>query len=112
MAQSRATTAPAEALADVYAMTPTRRLSGVVKLPELLRADADDGLRQLADPDPVRLVPDADFEEVARLMADFNLTTAPVCDEDGRMIGLVTVDDVLEVMLPAGWRRRFGMLGD
>jgi MgtE intracellular N domain/CBS domain len=107
----RGTTAPPEALTDVYAMTPTRRLSGVVKLPELLRAEPDDGLRQLVDPDPVRLVPDADFEEVARVMADFNLTTVPVCDQDGRMIGLVTVDDVLEVMLPAGWRRRFGLLG-
>jgi CBS domain-containing protein len=107
----RSSSAPPEALVDIYAMTPTRRLSGVVKLPDLLRCKPDRGLRQTIDPDPVRLVPDADFEEVARLMADFNLTTAPVVDEEGRMIGLVTVDDVLEVMLPAGWRRRFGLLG-
>jgi CBS domain-containing protein len=107
----RRSIAPAETLVDVYAMAPTRRLTGVVKLLDLLRADPDDGLRQLVDPEPVRLRPDADFEEVARLMADFNLSTAPVCDEQENMIGLVTVDDVLEVMLPAGWRRRFGLLG-
>jgi Mg/Co/Ni transporter MgtE len=61
---------------------------------------------------PPRLRPDADLEEVARLMSDFNLTAAPVVDEQDRMIGVVTVDDVLEVMLPRGWRRRFGLLGD
>ena len=45
-------------------------------------------------------------------MSDFNLTSAPVVDEQDRMIGMVTVDDVLEVMLPKGWRRRFGLLGE
>jgi Mg/Co/Ni transporter MgtE len=42
-------------------------------------------------------------------MSDFNLSTAPVVDEDHRMIGVVTVDDVLELLLPTGWRRDFGM---
>ena len=45
-------------------------------------------------------------------MADFNLTSAAVVDDQERMIGVVTVDDVLEAMLPAGWRRRFGLLGE
>ncbi len=58
------------------------------------------------------LRPDASFEEVARLMADYNLTAIPVTDEHGRMLGVVTVDDVLEAMLPRGWRRRFGLLGE
>ena len=61
--------------------------------------------------DPV-LRPDAGFEEVARLMADFNLTAAAVVDDAQQMIGVITVDDVLEVMLPKGWRRRFGLLGN
>jgi Mg/Co/Ni transporter MgtE len=58
------------------------------------------------------LSPDASFEEVARLMADYNLTAIPVVDEHQRMVGVVTVDDVLEAMLPRGWRRRFGLLGE
>ena len=58
------------------------------------------------------LRPDASFEEVARLMADYNLTSIPVVDEHERMVGVVTVDDVLEAMLPRGWRRRFGLLGE
>jgi magnesium transporter len=45
-------------------------------------------------------------------MADFNLSAAAVVDEDGQMIGVINVDDVLEVMLPKGWRRRFGLLGE
>ena len=43
-------------------------------------------------------------------MSDFNLTVAPVMDEEhGRMLGVVTVDDVLELLLPSGWRRDFGI---
>ena len=45
-------------------------------------------------------------------MADFNLTGAAGVDDSQQMIGVITVDDVLEVMLPKGWRRRFGLLGD
>jgi Mg/Co/Ni transporter MgtE len=54
---------------------------------------------------------DADLEEVARLMTDFDLTVVPVIDADGTLLGIVTVDDVLELVLPEGWRRRFNILG-
>jgi CBS-domain-containing membrane protein len=36
----------------------------------------------------------------------------PVLDDDERMVGVVTVDDVLELTLPSGWRRRFGLVSD
>ena len=81
-------------------------------LAALLRADPGARWGELVRHDTPRLVPDASFEEVARLMADYNLTCAPVVDEDGRMVGVITVDDVLEAMLPRGWRRRFGLLGE
>ena len=58
------------------------------------------------------LAPHDSFEEVARLMADYNLTAIPVADERERMVGVVTVDDVLAAMIPRGWRRRFGLLGE
>ena len=57
------------------------------------------------------LQPDAHLEEVARLMTDFDLTAVPVVDEEQRLLGIVTVDDVLELVLPEPWRRRFGLLG-
>ena len=81
-------------------------------LAALVRAEPDTSLGELVKHDIPRLRPDASFEEVARLMADYNLTSAPVVDERGQMIGVVTVDDVLEAMLPKGWRRRFGLLGE
>jgi CBS domain-containing protein len=44
-------------------------------------------------------------------MSDFNLTVAPVMDgEHGKILGVVTVDDVLEILLPTGWRRDFGTM--
>ncbi len=99
-------------LASVYVMDARHRFAGALMLPALLRADPEATVVDL-DVDRVpHLLPEADFEEVARLMADYNLIAAPVLDEQERMIGVVTVDDVLEVLLPKGWRRRFGLLGE
>jgi Mg/Co/Ni transporter MgtE len=50
--------------------------------------------------------------EVARMMTDYNLVMLPVLDGESRMVGVVTVDDVLELTLPSGWRRRFGVASD
>ena len=91
---------------------PAHRLVGTVPLASLVRAEPDAGVVDLKVQYIPHLIPDADFEEVARLMADYNLTAAPVVDAEERMIGVVTVDDVLEVLLPKGWRRRFGLLGE
>jgi MgtE intracellular N domain/CBS domain len=101
-----------ELLTTVFVMDSHRQLEGSVPLAAVVRADPDDNLRELATPGGPVLRADADFEEVARLMADFNLTAAAVIDDRGQMIGVITVDDVLEVMLPKGWRRRFGLLGE
>jgi CBS domain-containing protein len=101
-----------ELLASVYVMDSGHRFVGVLPLAALMRADPDAGVAGLEIQFIPRLIPEADFEEVARLMADYNLIAAPVVDAQERMIGVVTVDDVLEVLLPKGWRRRFGLLGD
>ena len=102
----------AELLTTIFVMDTHRRLEAAVPVAALIRADPDTSIAELADLAEPHLVPDADLEEVARVMADFNLTSAPVVDGDGQMIGVITVDDVLEAMLPKGWRRRFGLLGE
>jgi CBS domain-containing protein len=107
----RASRIPPHLLTNVYVMTSRRELEGAIPVTELIRAAPDTPLSRLSEVSP-RLTPDAELEEVARLMSDYNLTSAPVVDERGWMIGIVTVDDVLEVMLPKGWRRRFGLFGD
>lgn len=58
------------------------------------------------DAAPAALRESAPFEEVARLITDRDLLAAPVLDADGRILGIVTADDVLEVLLPRAWRRR------
>lgn len=108
----RSSPIPSDLLTTVYVMDTQRALVGAVPITELLRADGGATLMDLVEHPPPRLHPDAELEEVARLMSDFNLTSAAVVDDRDRMIGVVTVDDVLEVMLPRGWRRRFGLLGE
>jgi CBS domain-containing protein/sporulation protein YlmC with PRC-barrel domain len=95
-----------EALTSVHALDPDGRLRGVAKLVTLLQSGQDARLSDVYDDDPVRIGPDTDVVDVAVLMSDYNLITIPVVDEDRIMIGLITVDDVLEITLPEDWRRR------
>ena len=107
----RRSTGSADALTWVYVMNQRHRLRGALQVVDLLRAEPDRTLGELAA--PARQVrTDADLEEVARLMADFDLTVVPVVDDEQRLLGVITVDDVLEVVLPRGWRRNFGVFGD
>ncbi len=95
-----------EALTSVHAIDADGRLCGVVKLVTLLQAEPATTLEQVCDDDPVRIGADTDVVDVAVLMSDYNLSTIPVVDDSRMMIGLITVDDVLEVTLPDDWRRR------
>jgi CBS domain-containing protein len=95
-----------EALTSVHALDGNGRLCGVARLVSLLQADPAVRLRDIYDDDPVRIGADTDVVDVAVLMSDYNLITIPVVDENRTMIGLITVDDVLEVTLPDDWRRR------
>jgi CBS domain-containing protein len=101
-----------ELLTAVFVSAPDGRLQGSIPVTALLRAEPGGRLEDLVKHEAPCLRPDASFEELARLMADYNLTAIPVVDEHEHMVGVVTVDDVLEAMLPRGWRLRFGLLGE
>jgi hypothetical protein len=101
-----------ELLTAVFVSAPDGALQGSIPVTALLRAEPGQRLAGLVKHESPCLRPDASFEELARLMADYNLTAIPVVDEHERMVGVVTVDDVLEAMLPRGWRLRFGLLGE
>ncbi len=105
----RASDSLPETLSVVYTMDRDRRVSGSVSIVRLLRSDPSTVVSELVEPDPIVLPPDADIHEVVRKMTDYNLTAVPVVDAEKQMIGVITVDDVLELMLPEGWRREFGM---
>jgi CBS domain-containing protein len=102
----RAANLQPEALTSVHAVDEEGRLCGVARLVSLVQADPATSIGDLADTDPVRIGPDTDVVAVAVLMSDYNLITIPVVDEHRRMIGIITVDDVLEATLPEDWRRR------
>ncbi len=101
-----------ELLTAVFVCAPEGALEGSVPVAALVRSEPNRRLSALVKHELPSLRTDASFEEVARVMADYNLTCVPVVDEHEHMLGIVTVDDVLEAMLPRGWRRRFGLLGE
>jgi hypothetical protein len=105
-AVAAATTLQAEALTSVHVLDERGRLAGVSKLVTLLQSERTATLAVTCDDDPVRVGADTDVVDVAVLMSDYNLITVPVVDGQRKMIGLITVDDVLEVTLPEDWRRR------
>jgi CBS domain-containing protein/sporulation protein YlmC with PRC-barrel domain len=85
-------------------------LAGALSLAELVRAEASDHLCNLIDETPTPTVTtEADLPEVARLMTDYNLIAMPVLHADGKVVGIIAVDDVLELLLPEEWRWRAGM---
>jgi MgtE intracellular N domain/CBS domain len=101
-----ATTTQPEALTNVYRLDPNQRLDGVTSVVRLLQAEPAATLQEVADPDPIRVHPHADLIEITTVMADHNLLTLPVVDDHDHILGLITIDDVLETAVPRNWRRR------
>ncbi|WP_101953303.1 magnesium transporter MgtE N-terminal domain-containing protein [Mycobacterium intracellulare] len=95
-----------EALVKMHVFDEDNRLAGVASVIELLQAEPGDTVAALMDCDPIRVGAEADVTDIALLMADFNLYSIPVVDEHDRVLGVVTVDDVLEATIPEDWRRR------
>ena len=95
-----------EALTSVHAVDEGGGLCGVARLVTLVQADPEAAVIDVCDTDPVRVGADTDITDVAVLMTDYNLITIPVVDDARRLLGVITVDDVLEITLPEDWRRR------
>lgn len=88
----------AEQVYYLYVVDAANRLEGVVSLRDLIVADPKTKVREIMNPDVVRVRTDTDQEEVARLMADYNFTVLPVVDEEGVLSGIITIDDVVDVI--------------
>jgi CBS domain-containing protein len=85
-------------------------LAGALSLADLVRVDPTAKLCDLIEDARTPTVgTEADLPEVAQLMADYNLVAMPVVDGEGRPVGMIAVDDVLELLLPEEWRRRAGI---
>jgi Mg/Co/Ni transporter MgtE len=108
LARVRAKAQPATLAAQVYvceppAMTPTGRYLGSVGFQRLLRRSPSTSIGECVE---ARLFvrPDMPERELAARLAAYNLIGVAVCDSDGRLLGAVTVDDVLDRLLPVDWR--------
>ena len=84
--------------------TPTGRLLGVVHIQRLLREPPATLLGGVFDTDIAPLLPEATLSEVSSYLASYNLLAVPIVDSNERLLGVVTVDDVLDHLLPENWR--------
>jgi magnesium transporter len=87
-----------ESIYDIYVVSPDRHLVGLLTLRDLVVAPPDRRVGDIMRRDVVSVSADLDQEEVARLVSRYDLLTIPVVDDDHRLIGMVTVDDIMEVM--------------
>jgi hypothetical protein len=84
---------------------PTGTHLGVVHFQRLLREAPSMTLARCLEQEPT-LLPDATDREVAERLAEYDMLAIAVCDEQKRLLGAITIDDVLDHVLPAGWRQR------
>jgi hypothetical protein len=102
--------APPESLNVVFSLDDDGSVAGSMSAVSLIRSDPKATLGAAARPNPAHVHADWDVHAVVRQMSDFDLTVAPVMDTDHQhILGVVTVDDVLEMLMPSGWRRDAGM---
>ena len=90
---------------------PTGRYIGLVHLQRLLREPPHGSVGSIIDKEMDPTPASASLETVTRTLAAYNLVALPVVDDDGRLVGAVTVDDVLDHILPEDWREERHELG-
>ena len=83
---------------EIYVVDPNKRWRGAVPLDVLLRARRPVPLTDLIEEDRRRVMVEDDQEEVARMFGKYNLVAAPVVDAQDRLVGVVTIDDVVDVI--------------
>jgi magnesium transporter len=88
-----------ETIYYLYAVDTRQRLVGVCSLRELVLADPSKRIEQIMETDLVVVKPETDQEEVANLLSKYDLLAIPVVDELGRMLGIVTIDDVVDILV-------------
>src|SRR6266704_1872613 len=94
----RQNSAHLEMIYYLFIVDDEKHLVGVVSLRELVVAEPTTRLKDLMDDDVIKVKTDADQEEVARIIAKYDLLGVPVVDEENHLVGLITVDDVIDVI--------------
>jgi Mg/Co/Ni transporter MgtE len=100
----------AETIYYIYVVDEGGRLVGVLSLRDLIVAAPAAPVRDFMYPEPVVVGVLADQDEVAQVVARYNLLAVPVVDGEGHLEGIVTVDDAIDTVLPSGWKHRLPRL--
>ena len=100
----------AETIYYVYVTDDDGRLVGVLSLRDLIVAKPDVSISEVMIKEPVAVGVLADQDEVAQVVAHYNLLAVPVVDDEGRLAGIVTVDDAIDTVLPTAWKKRLPRL--
>ena len=95
-----------EAMYDVYAVDAEGRLQGRISLRDLVMAPPEAALDERLDRNPITVGPYTAQEEVAYQVAKYDLLAVPVVDDAGGLLGIVTVDDAIDAVLPTAWKKR------
>jgi magnesium transporter len=100
-----------DAILYLYMVDDLKRLTGVVPIRRLVMAQPETPVRELAVREMLSTSPDADQEEVAQLVARYDLLAIPVTDVDGTMLGVITVDDVIDVITEEATQDIYNLAG-
>ncbi len=87
-----------ETIYTAYVLGPRRKLLGVLSLRDIILARDDEIISEIMNPNPIIVSTRDDREEAARILAKYDFLALPVVDSQGFMVGIVTVDDVIEVL--------------
>ena len=85
-------------ISNVFVVDMEGRLAGAVPLDKLILADPETRVITIANRDPIKVRTDMDQEEVAKLFQKYDLISVPVVDHEGRLVGRITVDDIVDVL--------------
>ncbi len=87
-----------ETIYSLYIIDEKRVLLGAISLRKIVLAESDDLIREIMDTDIIKVSTDDDQEAVARIIQDYDFLAVPVVDKEGRLVGIVTVDDIIDVI--------------
>jgi len=87
-----------ETIYTLFVIDKTRKLLGTVELKDLIFADPETKIRDIMKPDPIFVYTTTNQEEVAMIMKKYDLLVIPVVDSEERLVGIITIDDIVDVI--------------
>jgi len=98
----------AETIYYVYVIDKNNRLKGTVSLKKLILSDKNTIISDIMARNPVYVLVDDEIDRIAHIVSKYNLLAIPVVDKDRKLKGVITLDDLFEVVIEDGWKRKLG----